>query len=260
MQRSRADKAVILNIKPHGENNYSVVLLTPQEGILYASLYGGPKSRLKSLVAQWNSGNIWLYENSEKKQIKITDFEVSNFHESFSQNLYKMYAASLAAEILIKTRCAGSNEQAFKLFSGFIDGMELCDEEACRLGLMRFLWRYLQLLGIQPDASCCGSCGENFLSIKFAPSNISYYNCSGNNFICEECSGSSTPETTSGFIPVKVMAVKYLSAVANLSPSEVRQIKIDREAYEQIRNLVFFLIETGIDQKLNTIETGTGIL
>ena len=139
MNRSSQTPALVLTIKPLGENNSSVTLLTPQNGIVYATLYGGPKSKLRSLVAQWHSGQVWLYNNSEKNQIKINDFEVKNYHSSLGQNLFKMYAASIATELAIKTHCAGSNEECFKLLSGLLDGMELSNEEQSRLGLVRFL-------------------------------------------------------------------------------------------------------------------------
>ncbi len=257
MNRSYSTSAIILSLRPLGENNSSVTLLTPNEGIVYAVLYGGPKSRLRSLVAQWNSGNVWLYENPEKKQIKINDFEVTNYHSSFSQNLFKSYAASLAAEITIKTSSAGSSEQCFRLVSGFLDGMELCNEEQSRLGLLRFLWRYLELLGIQPSSHACCSCGKIFLDTQFAPKAISYYNIMENSFICPDCAQHATGENMVG---VSFEALQYLSALSLLSPSEARKLTIDEDIYGQVRQLVFFLIENSIDQKLNSIETGMGIL
>ena len=257
MNRSSSSDAIVLSLRPLGENNSSVTLLTPEAGIVYAVLYGGPKSRLRSLVSQWNSGKVWLYENPEKNQIKISDFEVTNYHASFSQNLFKSYAASLAAELAIKTRCAGSSEQCHRLVSGFLDGMELCDEEQSRLGLMRFLWRYLELLGIQPLTHVCSNCGKNFLDSQFAPEAVSYYNSMENSFICPDCAGHAQGEN---MLSVRHTAVQYLSALTVLSPSEARKLSIDEEIYGQIRQLVFFLIENSIDQKLNSIETGMGIL
>lgn len=257
MNRSSSTQAIILSLRPLGENNSSVSLLTPEAGIVYAVLYGGPKSRMRSLVAQWNSGKVWLYENPEKNQIKISDFEVTNYHASFSQNLYKSYAASLAAELAIKTRCAGSTEQCFRLISGFLDGMELCDEEQSRLGLMRFLWRFLELLGVQPVTHACTSCGTVFLDSKFAPEAVSYYNSMENSFICPDCANHVHDENMLG---IKNTAVQYLSALTVLSPSQARKLIIDKEVYGQIRQLIFFLIENSIDQKLNSIETGMGIL
>ena len=260
MNRSTSTSAIVLSLRPLGENNSSVTLLTSNNGIVYAVLYGGPKSRLRSLVAQWNSGKVWLYENPEKNQIKISDFEVVNYHPSFSQNLFKSYAASLAAEIAIKTRCAGSASQCHRLVSGFLDGMELCDEEQSRLGLLRFLWRYLELLGIQPNSHACCNCGKTFLDTRFAPNAVSYYNGMENSFICPDCVESGGSSQSGNMINVHFSAVQYLSALTVLSPSEARKLSIDQEVYGQIRQLVFFLIENSIDQKLNSIETGMGIL
>lgn len=243
MQRSYYTQAIVINIKQTGENNSSVTLLTPEKGIIYATLYGGPKSKLRSLVALWHSGKIWLYENPEKKQTKISDMEVSNYHQSFGENLFKMYAASLAAEIAIKTHCAGSPEVCFKLISGFLDGMELCDEEQSRLGLIRFLWRYLELMGIQPDATVAGA---------FAPNSNSYYNKYENCF----------EENNSGpyCFEVSREAVNYLAAISLLQPSQVRLLKISKNVYEELKSLVFFLLESNLETELNSIKTGTGIL
>ena len=228
MNRSYSTNAIVLNLKPSGENNSTVTLLTPDKGIIYATLYGGPKSKMKSLVAQWHSGKIWLYDNPEKKQTKISDMEVANYHPSFGHNLFKMYAASLAAEIAIKTKCSGSPEQCFKLISGFFDGMELCDEEQSRLGLIRFLWRYLALMGVQPEADS---------DEAFAPEAVSYYN------------GSLSSQ-----------AVGYLSSISKLEPSKVRQLSVSKDTYCELKDFVFYLISSNIGTELNTIKTGIGIL
>jgi DNA repair protein RecO (recombination protein O) len=215
MQRSYYTNALVLNLKPAGENNSTVTLLTPDKGIIYATLYGGPKSKLRSLVALWHAGKIWLYENPEKKQTKISDMEVSNYHASFGQNLFKMYAASLAAEIAIKTRCAGSPPECFRLLSGFLDGMELCDEEQSRLGLLRFLWRYLELLGVQPSSHSCFECGRNFLDSQFAPKAISYYNSIENSFICPSCSENVSSSDKEKMISIEhiILCKKHISVI-----------------------------------------------
>jgi DNA repair protein RecO (recombination protein O) len=245
VNRSYYTNAIVLNLKPTGENNSTVTLLTPDKGIIYATLYGGPKSKLKSLVALWHSGKIWLYENPEKKQTKISDMEVANYHTSFGQNLFKQYAASLAAELAIKTRCAGSPDHCFTLIQGFLDGMELCDEEQSRLGLIRFLWRYLDLMGVRPETNS---------NEAFARDAVSYYN------IIENCFTWERDEQSTHLIPVKNEAVQYLAAVSSLSPSEVRKIPVDKTVYEEIKQFVFFMLEKNLEAELNTIKTGTGIL
>ena len=138
-----------------------------------------------------------------------------------------MYAASLSAEIAIKTRCAGSPDQCFKLILGFLDGMELCDEEQSRLGLIRFLWRYLALMGVQPEAD---------EDKAFAPEAVSYYNDN-----------------------ISSQAVEYLEAISTLNPAQVRQLRVSKETYNELKDFVFYLISSNIGSELNTIKTGIGI-
>lgn len=254
MNRTHSFYATIISLKPSGENNFSVTILSEELGISYATLYGGPKSRLRSLVSIWNSGIIYLYENPDKNQTKITDFDVKNFHESFSRNLFKTYAANLAAELAIKTKCAGSNEECYKIISGFLDGMDLCTEEQSRLGLVRFLWRFIGLLGVQPEVKHCHLCScilEN-----------SYYNYLSNFFYCENCAKemSSSNNSAGNLYIIHKEALDYLDSISNLSPKEVRNIVISKESYEEIRIIMFKMLENSIGQKINTINTGVGIL
>ena len=81
-----------------------------------------------------------------------------------------------------------------------------------------------------------------------------------NSFICPDCVESGGSSQSGNMIDVQFSAVQYLSALTVLSPSEARKLSIDQEVYGQIRQLIFFLIENSIDQKLNSIETGMGIL
>ena len=259
MNRSYSDSALVISLKASGENNSTVTLLTKTRGIIYATLYGGPKSRLKSLVAQWNSGIIYLYDTPEKKQTKISDFDVKNYHSSFSLSLYKNFAANLASELCIKTKCGGSFEECWHLTSGFMDGLELANEEQAQVGLIRFLWRYLELLGIQPPSHACSACGQSFLSSRLSPDSKTYYNGIENNFICSECLAGGLGHSEYNFF-LKLSALRYLAGITVLSPAEARKLQIDRQDYLQLKDLVFFLIENAVGSKLNTIETGAGIL
>ena len=76
-ERNKSTKATVLSIKKSGENNRSVLFISPDEGLFYATLFGGPKSKLKSLIQNFYSGTLWLYEDEVKKTRKITDFSFS---------------------------------------------------------------------------------------------------------------------------------------------------------------------------------------
>lgn len=235
-------------------------MLTPAEGISYAVLYGGPKSKLKGLVSPFCSGKIYLYCDNVKKSTKITDFDVKNFHLSFRENLFKSWAASLACEIVMKTKCAGNAEECWYLLNGFLDGLELCtndntaadaDSDASgKLGLIRFLWRYLGILGIRPDTKYCGVCNKGLLS------DDTVFDISENAFLCNDC--AKTARNAPFFISGSSLA--YLNAIFDKSPKEVRAIKCTVRTVSELKQLGFYLIETAIGQKLKTLESGLGIL
>lgn len=250
--------ALILSVQISGENNRRVTIFSPSEGIHFATLYGGPKSKLRSLVSPMNSGVIYLYRDEVKNQTKITDFDVKNCHLSFRENLFKTYSASLATEILIKTKCAGFPEEAWKIVNGFLDGIELSSEDESRLGLVRFLWRYLGLLGVRPDSAVCCNCGNSLHAQKFTSDSLSQkyiFSPFENGFSCPDCASLEK-----GNIQLSKPAITYLEAISSLSPKEVRNITVSGKTLLEMKNLVYNLIEQNCGSKLNSLESGIGIL
>ena len=192
--RNFSTPALILSVQMSGESNRRVTVFSPSEGIFFATLYGGPKSKMRALVSPMNSGILYLYRDEVKNQTKITDFDVKNYHLSFRENLFKTYAASFVTELLIKTKCAGSNQESWKIINGFLDGIELSDENEARLGLVRFLWRYLGLLGVRPDSKYCCSCASSLHGDKFNGDSLSlryFFAREENAFVCPDCYGGS---------------------------------------------------------------------
>ncbi|MBQ9495666.1 MAG: DNA repair protein RecO C-terminal domain-containing protein [Treponema sp.] len=266
MSRNYVTQAIIFSVKPLGENNSSVCFLTKENGIVYATMYGGPKSKLRSLAAQWNSGTAYLYCKERdvlERNVKLSDFDVHKYHLSFRENLHKMYAASLAAELILRTKCAGSFETCWQLASGFFDGLEIAPDTQCSAGLARFLWRYLALLGVQPDASSCAACGK--LLTGNNAQNAVVYEPGENVFLCHACAerliahGALQKQEAYRFI-LSAEAVQYLDAVAKRAPAQSRALPLDESALHDIKHLVFFLAEQAAGTKLKTLETGAGIV
>lgn len=259
MPRNNVTEAVVLSLMPKGENNRSVRLFTPDDGIIWATLYGGPKSKMKGLVSPFNRGKMYVYRDNAKNLTKITDFDVQNFHPSFRESLFKSWSATLASELVIKTKCAGSPGECWTLFNGFLDGLELSDEMNGRLGLVRFLWRYISLLGVCPDTYECTGCGEPFFTGNFTDNKVSsshnfvFYSRNENGFCCKSCSDGN------GF-QISMESLSYLCALSEKSPKEVRALQISAQAVNEMKQLVFYLIETAVGQKLASIESGLGIL
>lgn len=261
MSENIKTQAIIFSVKPSGKNNSTVCVFSKDEGLFYATMFGGAKSKLKSLVSPWNSGIGYFSKQQSNNYYKISDFEVTNYHLSFRQNLLKFWAASLAAEVVIKTKAAGSIENCWTLLNGFLDGLELCSTDMqCTNGLIRFLWRYIDLMGIKPNTTECSHCGTPFLTSKNLGDNVLYktegaiFSPQENSFICKDCIQEKTP------FFLNLQALHYLTAITTLTPSQTRQIHIEKEATYQIKELVYFLIEIACNTKLNSLQTGIGIL
>lgn len=254
--RNFSFNCLILSTRLSGENNRNVCIFSEEEGIVYSTLYGGPKSKLKSYISQFNRGKIWIYKDETKNQSKITDFDVEKYHLTFRDSLLKSQEAAAACEIIIKTNCAGNPKGAFFLLNGFLDGLDFLDsskDQEIRLSFFRFLWRYFDLLGMKPNTCCCSKCEKNFFSGK--NSNIALYlnngdffedyskiaavySSSENGFLCEDCT-----DFTNFPVALNKNALLYLEAVTSLSAKESRNLPLTQEAFHQIKELCFFILE-----------------
>ena len=258
-ERNKTTQAIILTVRLQGENNRIVQVLTPEDGILSLVLYGGPKSRLRSLVQPFNSGTLFYYSDEAKKQRKISDFDVRNCHLTFRTNLFKMWAADLAAEIIIKTKCGGDSESAFTLLKAVTDGMDAVDEEEARLGLLRFLWRYIGLLGVQPEIKDCVLC-KGFLLGEEKKNTLMVYSSVYSGFICADClkkEGAIQEENGGYFLDTD--GATYLAAINELKPGKVRSISIKESSANYLKRFLFYLIDREAGP-LKTLESGLGIL
>ncbi|MCQ2982282.1 MAG: DNA repair protein RecO [Treponemataceae bacterium] len=257
MERSFFTPALVLATRPFGESNISVTILSPERGIFDAVLYGGRKSKMRSLVSPFHCGTMWLYNDTAKKSIKITDFDVQAFHPSLRENLYKNACGSLVAELLMKTR-GGNTDNEFpaiwQLATGFLAGLEISSDEDSHLALLRFLWRYLAVLGVQPDSTTCACCGTSLMDyLRQSPQSMVYYQSYRQGFVCTDCSGDSAYQD---MYPLCAEALTYLNGVTTLTPAESRRLPVHTGSVRQMHDLLMYLICQAAESRLNTLELG----
>lgn len=219
-------------------------------------LYGGPKSRLKSLVQPFYSGILYIYSDESRNSIKITDFDAQNCHLSFRTSLFKSWAASFACELVLKTKCAGETEKAFVLLCAFLDGIDSVDENEARLGILRFVWRYLGLLGLQPEPRTCCACGSSLLSHEHNASYIERQN----GFVCADCISFAPENRAQGNFRIDLDSLTYLTAINELPPGQVRKLLVPSESVYNMKRLLYSMIEKACGIQLETLKSGIGIL
>ncbi len=250
MNRNLRKSATILACKTVGEQNRLVTMLTAEDGVCTALLYGGPKSKLRSLVSPYHTGTVWLYTDTVRKSTKITDFDVVNFRPALRENLYKSWAAALCSELLIKT-CATGGE-VFTIVNGFLDGLNISSEQAARAGTVRFLWRYQQELGVQCDTQFCTLCGAEFG--QFAGNMPGLYSAVNAGFLCPHCAADGLSSSDKGF-SVSVEGINYLNGVTNLAPKLARTLPLSESSFHQLEELCFFLTNQAADGHLKSFES-----
>lgn len=262
MTRNAKFEALILATQPVGEDNRLATVLSPERGVFYAVAYGGRKGRLRSRVSPYHRGDLWLYEDKTKKSLKISDFEPLVYHSDIRNNLYKTYAAALCSELIIKTQGAIDSNALWILANAFLDGIDFCNEKEARLATLRFLWRFLTLMGLQiSDFSCrfCASCTNLQYSIREAE------------FICTQCI-HDTRETVQNeqhnqyrdyshaYFTCGNEAVEYLKALNTQTPRFVRSLTLSTQSYKELHDFIFFLVKNATEKQIKSITSGQGIL
>lgn len=279
MNRNSSLEALVLSTRAVGEDSRLATILSPQRGIFSAMVYGGRKGKLRSTVSPYHVGTMWIYSDVVKDSIKVTDFDPVKCRVDIRNNLYKVCAAALCAELVIKTHGLGAHgihsggadgsesspdeDELWVLVNGFLDGLDVSSEEASRIGTLRFLWRYIGLMGLQSDCSRCMHCGSNMISCYSALENI---------FSCADCvhtshsadfsqGGRSGAHSGAGVLfYLGEESVDYLRSVNTLSPKEVRAKQLHAQSIQELHELLYFLIRNSAESKLKTLDAGRGIL
>ena len=255
MSRNSSLQALVLSVRQFGEDNRIVKFLSKEKGIFDAVLYGGPKSKLRAYVSPYHFGKLWIYTDETKHSIKITDFEVIKYHPEIRENLFKTWCASFCAELLIKTDATGEYEKIWTLANGFLDGISVSSEDECRIAFLRFVWRYIGIMGLQCDIESCIHCGET-LNPKIHEQKF-YYSIVENGFICNNC---FSQQNNNDEFELSSEAIIFLQAVTLLSPKEARSIPLHYSTTQQLHEFLTFLINRYTGCKLKTLEMSSGIL
>lgn len=261
MKRNFEHQAVILSVKDTGGGNRNVIFFSRDEGVQKALLFGGPKSRLKSLTVPFHCGRLWIYRDGVKGIVKITDFFPDKFHSGIRENLVKTMAASLAFETVITTLGGGSDfDKTYFLLEGFLDGIEISSEEGTRYALLRFLWRYMKLLGTIPYVDKCSVCN----SIKSTDDNEKmYYYILENTFVCQDCTNFNNPDGIhfgDYYIALPEPVWNFLNSINTETMKATQKLRLPERDFEILKKIIFSMIQKVSPAKLKTLVSIGGML
>ncbi|HOJ98767.1 MAG TPA: DNA repair protein RecO [Termitinemataceae bacterium] len=198
MARNKTYQAIVLTVRDSGESNREAVFLTREEGILRATLFGGPKSKLRSHVSSFNRGTLWVYHDPVRDNRKVTDFDVETWRPGIREDYGRILAASFLVELVLQGHGGGANpEEVYLLLDESLETLAEAQRDQRRHLVLRFIWQYLDILGIFPDFSHCGSC-----ACPIGHLDILWYLPGQNLLVCSTCRDRAAPSAGLAAIPL----------------------------------------------------------
>ena len=256
MSRSFTYQALTLRVKPSGESNREAWFLTAEEGIVRATVFGGPKSRLRARVAPYHEGTLWIYHDPVKDSRKVSDYDVRSYRAGIRELYERAMASAAVAETILASHGggAGGGPGALKLAGTVLDALEMADAPLCsRLGVY-FLWHWTQILGEKPDLSACAACGR-----ELSHDEALWYIDRKEALFCGNCAARPTSPNgypaknpASSSLRLGPGAISWLKAIESLPASGIKRVSLDGPSLEQAGSLVQAILALSIGQKLPT--------
>jgi DNA repair protein RecO (recombination protein O) len=250
MGRNFAYSALALRVRASGEANREAWFLTAEEGLIKATVFGGPKSRLRSQVAPFHEGRLLIYHDPVRDSRKVSDFDVRSYRTGIHE-LYEraMTAAGLAETILSSQGGGGNWREAAKLAAGSLDALDGADAAACSRIAVYFFWRWAGILGVAIELSTCASC-----ACDAGRDGVLWYNQREEALLCENCAASFTKgggaETR---LRLEGGARLWLKEIEALPPDAAAGGRpVDKSSLEQARALVKAVLGAALGKKLPT--------
>jgi DNA repair protein RecO len=258
MDRHQQSDAIILKADPVGEIHRNLVLLCPSLGLIWAMAHGArsAKGRLKSLSIPFLSGRFFLYHDPVRKSWKVTDVQVQNWFQGLRDDLEKFYAASYMAEVVLKSY-GGEPAAVHSLLLESLSALEAGRPGQFRHSLAQFIWRYLDLAGLQPSCESCSGCGGALFPAgrpAAATDGVgAWYDPGAAGFVCGRCRGEHAAAISFG-------SLAWLRTTQSLEFAQVATISLENDVIFALTMVFFRLLETSLGINSAVLESGREIL
>ncbi|MCL2472315.1 MAG: recombination protein O N-terminal domain-containing protein [Treponema sp.] len=253
MVRSFTYSALTLRLKPSGESNREAWFLTAEEGLLRATVFGGPKSRLRSLVSPFHSGKLMIYHDPVRDSRKVSDFDVTSWRPGIRELYERAMTSDAVAETILASHGGGGLWQAaFAIADSVFEALDNADAAACSRYLVYFLWRWAGILGEKPEIAFCSSCAR-----EVKRDEVLWYSAHRETLFCENClreNETELPATgdSGSLIRLGAGARLWLAKIESLSAPDLARVSPDAPSLQQAMAFTKAVIAGAIGRWLPT--------
>lgn len=250
MSRTAVYSALTLQLRNFGESNREAVFLTAEEGLVRATVFGGPKSKLRSYAAPYHGGKIWVYRDPVRDSRKLTDFDVLSWRPGIRESYGKLMAAGALAETILSSHGGGGSwTEALDLANGTLDALDAGTENTIPGTILRFLLLWAELLGAVPELDRCGSC-----ACMPSADGVLYYSRTEGAIVCAECAAPLLRSAAGDLSALGPGARRWISAVAGMSAAEALRYGMDGRSSSQVQAFATELLAGALGRRLSSWE------
>jgi DNA repair protein RecO (recombination protein O) len=216
---------------------------------LRATVFGGPKSKLRSYASPFHSGQAWIYRDPVKDSRKLTDLDVRSWRPGLREMYERVTAADAVAETVLASHGGGGHwERALLLAESTLDALAASDVETCSRILLCFLWQWIDFLGLRPEFDRCSVCGK-----QTPPNGRLLYLPGEGGMACEDCAAAIGREGRSKPPPVFAEAGPgcrhWLETVRPLSPVQINRYSVDKKSFSEAKTFVTAVLAEALGRR-----------
>jgi len=245
MPRSFTYSALTLRVKPSGDSNREAWFLTAEEGLVKATVFGGAKSRLRSQVAPFHEGKLFIYHDPVKDFRKVSDFDVQSWRPGIRELWERTRTASLLAETILHSQGGGGNwAEALRLAGSVLDVLNGAAAASCTQVAAYFLWQWAQILGLKPDLFRCTRC-----NCEVNREDVLLFNYRKEALFCEKCA-----QNTDSLLRIGPGCRLWLIGIEPLPPAALEAWPVDAPSLDQATALSQAVLAAALGRRLPTWE------
>lgn len=236
--RDRKVLAVVIKSQKVGENSIKVSLLTPNDGIIEATVFGARKTKNGLRISLYVEGNFSLYKKGDNGPYTVKDVDIIAPRVFISTQYEKSIYAAFLSELMLRLHSTES-AKLYKLFVSALDNLEYYSIHKVNA---IYLSHILFSEGLISDWVKCPNCGR-----EYSDNEILGFSSKLLVATCERCS-----DYTSLVLPPS--ARRYLKRVLEIGPEEaLEKLNTSDEQMERISRYLLKSVRLISPEKINSL-------
>jgi len=248
--RNQSYDALFLRSRDSPAGDRIVSMLTAEEGILDAFIFGGARSSLRSSASPFVFGRALIYADPVKHFRKLSDLTILESFSRLRESYAKLWSASVIAELIVKTSgCGGEYGEVLELSLQALRVLDGGAEEIADMTLLAYLWKTIGIMGLQPDLDRCSLCGKGLAPSDGEGSALSgmQYSAAQEGFVCDACGDEG--------IPIGQEELRCLRGFSRDGLAESSTLGASDAALSSLKGIIYFLSQKAAEGTLLTLMT-----